>query len=267
MRLTAQNAEEGVRVTAVNEKEPVPPGTAKVVLWKTDKDSGAPLRGAHFELWKETNHVPRLQTTGGPGTAPDTKLPGECVTDAQGSCTVELPVGATYYWRETATPEGYERPADPVTEFALDEGDVKDGIVVNVPNQKKPDDFTGAIKVVKLDKKTQRPLRGAVFEVWKETNNTEGLQMRGINADEKVADGCATDGKGICEFPRLPEGHYYLVETDVPEGYVLPKNRVTGPLHLDPKTPNRVYVQRLTNERDHEGKGTDDDRSPRGPRG
>ncbi|MFJ7202499.1 choice-of-anchor A family protein [Streptomyces sp. NPDC098789] len=266
VRLTPENAQEGVRVVAVNEKEVVPPATAKVVLWKTDKDTGVPLRGARFELWKETNGARGLQTTASGGTGPDTKLPGDCVTDAQGSCTVELPIGATYYWRETGTPTGYEPPANPVREFALDEGDVKDGIILNVPNKKKPEDPKGRIKVLKVDKKTQRPLRGAVFEVWKETNNTKGLQRRGINADTLVSHGCATDRDGVCEFPNLSDGYYYLVETDVPDGYVLPKDRVTGPLHLDQRTPNHVLVQRLANERDHHGKGKGG-REPNGPRG
>ncbi|MET9700359.1 choice-of-anchor A family protein [Streptomyces sp. NPDC006529] len=270
VRLTPQNAQDGVRVTAVNEKEAVPPATVKVVLRKTDEDGGAPLRGARFELWKETNGRRDLQTTAAQGTGPDTRLPGECVTDAQGGCTVELPVGATYYWRETGTPEGYERPAEPVTAFAPDEGDVKDGLVVNVPNRRVPDPHTGTIKVVKLDEKTGRPLRGAVFEVWKETNGTKGLQHRGINADRRVTEGCATDRDGVCTFPRLSDGYYYLVETDVPEGYKVPRNRVTGPLHVDGRTPDHVYVQRLTNARDHHGKGDGgkgrgpDRRSPRG---
>ncbi|MER5726994.1 choice-of-anchor A family protein [Streptomyces sp. NPDC002138] len=261
--LTRENAAAGVRVTAVNDRTPVPPASAKVVLRKTDKDSGLPLRGARFELWKESNGTRGLQTTG----SPDTKLPGDCLTDARGTCTVELPIGATYYWRETGAPEGYERPADPVTAFDLDEGDVREGVLLGVPNHKKREEFSGAIKVLKLDGKTRRPLRGAVFEVWKETNDTKGLQTRGINADEKVKDGCATDREGVCSFPNLSEGYYYLVETDVPEGYVRPRNRVTGPLHLDGKTPDKVLVQRLTNERDPHGKGKDDGREPRNPRG
>ncbi|MDJ0379449.1 choice-of-anchor A family protein [Streptomyces sp. G-G2] len=263
--LTKENATAGVRVTAVNTRTPVPPATAKVVLWKTDKSTGVALPGARFELWKETNGRPRLQTAASGGTAADTKLPGDCVTDAQGSCTVELPIGASYYWRETGTPEGYERPAQPVTEFELDEDDVAQGVVLNVPNQKKPG-FEGAIKVLKLDAKTNRPLRGAVFEVWKETNNTKGLQRRGINADEKVKDGCATDRQGVCTFTPLSEGYYYLVETAVPEGYKLPLDGVTGPLHLDERTPGKLYVQRLTNERDDQGKGKGG-REPRSPRG
>ncbi|MFF9977099.1 choice-of-anchor A family protein [Streptomyces erythrochromogenes] len=251
LTLTAENAQAGVRYEADNRRSPEPPDGARVVLRKTDRATGLPLPGAQFELWRETNGTPGLQpvTPGG-----DTRLDGACVTDARGTCTVELPVGQTYYWRETAVPAGYEPPADPVTRFDLTDGDVTDGIVVAVPNTRS-ERYEGSIRVLKQDAKTGRPLRGAVFEVWQETNGTAGLQTRGINADRRAADGCATDRGGACDFGPLPEGWYYLVETAVPEGYVLPADRVTGPLRLDGATPDRRLVVTLKNQRDGHGKG------------
>jgi choice-of-anchor A domain-containing protein len=246
--LTAENASAGARAVAENE----PAGaSARVVLRKTDADTGAALPGARFELWRETNGLPGLQTS---GNTPDERRDGTCVTDAQGTCTVELPVGETYYWREVGAPDGYALPADPVTAFELDEEDVAQGLVVTVTDRKSGEEYYGAIKVVKKDAKTGRPLRGAVFEVWRETNNTTGLQTRGINADLRVRPGCATDGTGVCLFEGLPEGWYYVVETDVPEGYVVPRDRVTGPLHLDAATPDHELVVTLHNKRDEHGK-------------
>ncbi|MFJ9073858.1 choice-of-anchor A family protein [Streptomyces sp. NPDC102278] len=253
--LNADDANAGVRVTVDNERLPVP--TAKVVLWKSDLATGAALPGGRFDLWRESNGRTGLQTG---AATPDTKLPGECVTDADGSCTVYLPVGSTYYWRETAAPDGYDPPQDPVVAFTPDEEDVTEGVVVNVPNTRRSEEDPGSIRVVKKDAKTGRPLRGAVFEVWKETNDTEGLQTRGINADRRVAPGCATDRDGVCDFDRLSEGAYYLVETDVPEGYVLPGNPVTGPLRLTGTTPDHRLVVTLRNKRDDHGK------DPKGPR-
>lgn len=181
------------------------------------------------------------------------------MTDTRGTCTVELPVGETYYWRETATPVGYEPPADPVTRFDLDRGDVVDGLSVDVENTPVSPEYEGSIRVVKQDARTKRPLPGAVFEVWQETNNTPGLQTRGINADRRVAPGCTTDRTGVCDFGPLPEGWYYLVETAVPAGYVLPADRVTGPLSLDVGTPDQRIVVTVRNKpvdhgKDH-GKG------------
>ncbi|MGW9084663.1 choice-of-anchor A family protein [Streptomyces yangpuensis] len=254
LTLTARNAQTGVRYEADNRRSPEPPEGARVVLRKTDAATGAALPGAEFELWRESNGTPGLQTAT-PGA--DTRLDGACVTDARGTCTVELPVGQTYYWRETAVPAGYEPPADPVTRFDLTRGDVTDGIVVTVPNTSS-ERYEGFIRVLKQDAKTGRPLRGAVFEAWQETNGTAGLQTRGINADRRAADGCATDRGGVCDFGPFPVGSYYLVETAVPEGYVLPADRVTGPLVLDATTPDRRLVVTLRNERDSHGKGKGD---------
>lgn len=257
LTLTVQNATTGARARMANT---LLPPNAEVVLRKSDRDTGALLSGARFELWRETNDLPGLQLTGNPR---DEQLAVTCTTDAQGSCRVRLPIGERYYWRETRAPGGYDLPVNPVTAFDLVEGDVQNGRVVRVPNQNHEDpDSTGSIKVLKKDAKTKRPLRGAVFEVWKETNNTRGLQTRGINADRKVSAGCATDRAGVCEFPRLDEGWYYLVETAVPEGYVLPPNRVTGPLHLDERTPDHRLVVTLQNKRDDHGKGKGDQPRP-----
>ncbi|MGW0747861.1 MSCRAMM family protein [Streptomyces sp. NPDC002587] len=224
---------------------PVP--SARVVLRNTDLDTGSPLPGARFELWREVNDQPGLQTTG-PGA--DEQHEGACVTDARGSCTVELPAGETYYWRQTAVPAGYEPPEDPVTGFTVRAQDTTAGIVLDVPHRKRGAVYSGVVRVLKKDAKTGSPLAGAVFELWKETNGTEGLQTRGINADHRVRPGCATDEDGVCDFDRLPDGEYYLVETDVPEGYVLPARTVTGPLDLDGETPGGRRAVTVRNARD-----------------
>lgn len=253
LTLTARNAAGGVSGSMSNAKVP---GSAEVVLRKSDADGGALLPGARFELWREANDRTGLQTG---GTEPDEQLAGSCATDAQGSCTVQLPVGERYYWRETQAPAGYDLPADPVTPFDLDESHVSAGLVVGVTDERTEEPgYEGSIKVLKKDAKTKNPLRGAVFEVWKETNSTSGLQMRGINPDRKVTAGCATDRAGGCSFPDLEEGWYYVVETAVPEGYVLPRNPVTGPLHLDERTPDHRLVATLENKRDDHGKGGKD---------
>ncbi|MFD3467020.1 choice-of-anchor A family protein [Streptomyces sp. NPDC058682] len=252
LTLTAENAAAGVRYEADNERTPEPPDTARVVLRKTDRATGRPLAGARFDLWRESNGSTGLQTDPAGG---DTRLDGACTTDTRGTCTVELPIGHTYYWRETAAPTGYATPADPATRFDLDRGDAADGIVVDVANTPVSEEYEGSIRVVKQDARTERPLRGAVFELWQETNNTPGLQTRGSNADRRVAPGCTTDRTGVCTFGPLPEGWYYLVETAVPAGYVLPADRVTGPLRLDIGTPNQRIVVTLRNKPVDHGKG------------
>ncbi|MFF3174712.1 prealbumin-like fold domain-containing protein [Streptomyces sp. NPDC057900] len=81
-----------------------------VTVVKQDADTGKPLADATFQLWKETNGIPGLQTT---GTNADTRIGEPCVTAADGTCTRTVPTG-TYYWEETQAPPGHNLPADHV---------------------------------------------------------------------------------------------------------------------------------------------------------
>ncbi|MFD6226204.1 collagen binding domain-containing protein [Streptomyces sp. NPDC060232] len=219
---------------------PAAAGTAKVVLRSTDLDTGAPLPGARFELWRETNDRAGLQSTG-PG-ADERQRGGVCVTDAKGLCTVELATGETYYALQVAAPAGYEWPDEAATGFDLVEAAARDGLVLGVPNRRPDAAYSGWIRVRKKDAKTGSPLHGAVFELWKETNGTTGLKTRGIDADQRVRPGCATDADGTCEFDGLADGGYFLVEKDVPEGYVLPKSPVAGPYQLDAASGRQLVL-------------------------
>ncbi|WP_424211686.1 choice-of-anchor A family protein [Streptomyces sp. BI20] len=247
--LTPGDEDETVTTVAMNKKKREPAREVPLKVLKTDADTGKALPGARFELWRESNDTEGLQTG---GATPDTKLPVTCVTDAKGGCSATVETGHTYYWRETAAPGGYDLPRPavfPVT-VAADAPDA--GVTVTAANHKTP--FTGSLKVLKKDAKTGRPLAGAVFELWRESNGTKGLQTTGARPDTRLGDGCATDRQGVCVYPGLAEGWYYLLETDVPEGYKLPANRVTGPLELTRTTPGKQVVVTLANERDDHGK-------------
>ncbi len=206
-------------------------GDAKVVLRATDLDTGAPLPGARFELWRETNDRAGLQSTG--QGADERERDRGCLTDAKGLCTVELATGETYYALQVAVPAGYAWVDEPATGFDLGAAAARNGLVVNVPNRRRDTAYEGWVEVRAKDAKTGRPLRGAVFEVWKETNGTTGLKTGGTDADQRVRPGCATDADGTCTFDGLADGGYFLVEKDVPEGYVMPKSPVSGPYRLD----------------------------------
>ncbi|MFI6645504.1 SpaA isopeptide-forming pilin-related protein [Streptomyces sp. NPDC050504] len=99
--------------------------------------------------------------------------------------------------------------------------------------------------LLKLDAKTKKPLKGAVFQLWRESNGKPGLQSTGAKRDTKVGAACATDPRGKCEYTtRL--GRYYLQETAVPEGYQLPAKRVFGPYKVTKKT--KVLTVKLYNK-------------------
>lgn len=226
-------------------------GQVKVV--KRDADTHAPLPGAEFQLWRETNGTDGLQTSGGD---PDTQVGDPCTTGADGVCQKAVRTG-TYYWRETSAPAGYERPSPNVFgPLTLTPADTGSGVEITADNRRETTPAAkGSLRVVKKDAKTGARLAGAVFEAWRETNGRKGLQTTGTRRDTRVGPGCATDRAGICRFTGLRPGTYYLRETAVPEGYVLPADRVFGPYRLTAANSEQGVTVTLKNKRGEQGKG------------
>ncbi|WP_327352601.1 choice-of-anchor A family protein [Streptomyces sp. NBC_01304] len=256
LTLTAANSSQGVSVTAPNRREADVTRLSDVKVLKTDSRTGRPLAGAVFQLWRESNAAPGLQQT---GNAPDTEIGTPCTTSDTGVCARNVSLG-TYYWVETRPPSGYDLPADPVFgPLTLTTANTSQGVSVTAKNTKRdaPVEPKGSLSVRKLDKRTGRPLAGAVFQLWRETNGTAGLRTGGPRPDTAVGSGCATDGRGRCVFGKLKLGTYYLKETAVPDGYVLPRNPVSGPHRVTAANATKGVTVRLVNQRGagHKGKG------------
>ncbi|MFF2009305.1 choice-of-anchor A family protein [Streptomyces sp. NPDC058195] len=226
--------------------------TGQVRVLKTDAETGDPLPGAEFELWRESNSVPGLQTA---GTTPDTRVT-DCVTAADGRCVVTTTLG-TYYWRETDAPAGYELPdPDVFGPLVLTEANAGRGVQAVARDTRIPTPQNhGSIHLTKIDRTDGSPLPGAVFESWRETNGVAGLQTTGANPDTRYGPGCATDEAGRCDFPALPLGDYYLLETAVPEGYARPENPVFGPYAVTEANSSAGVEVELSNERGEPCKG------------
>ncbi|MCX4849916.1 choice-of-anchor A family protein [Streptomyces sp. NBC_00893] len=227
------------------------PKSGEVRVLKTDTDTGAPLAGADFELWRETNDVVGLQTT---GADPDTRVT-TCTTPTSGVCAAITATG-TYYWRETAAPDGYDLPDPNVFgPLVLTEDNAGTGVQTEAQNTTTSEPpGTGRIDLVKKDRKNGEPLAGAVFELWRETNDTPGLQTGGTEPDTRVDD-CSTDRNGGCAFDDLLLGEYYLRETAVPEGYVLPANPVSGPYEVTAENSTTGVTATIENTRGEPCKG------------
>ncbi|KIQ65149.1 hypothetical protein TR51_14175 [Kitasatospora griseola] len=90
----------------------------------------------------------------------------------------------------------------------------------------------GALRLVKHDQ-DGKPLPGAVFQLWRETNGTDGLQPDGDKADTKVGDPCTTGDNGTCTAAAVDKGTYYWQEVSQPKGYQTPEQPVLGPIVLD----------------------------------
>ncbi|MEU9338554.1 choice-of-anchor A family protein [Streptomyces sp. NPDC048290] len=219
------------------------PRTGVVSVEKVDAGTQDPLEGATFQLWRETNNIPGLQTT---GTDADTQVGAPCVTGTDGRCAQTVQTGI-YYWQETAAPAGYELPEPAVFgPLVLTAQNAAEGISVTAANRPttSPQD-NGSVQILKTDSDTGDPLAGATFQLWQETNGVPGLQTTGADPDTHVDGLCTTDADGRCTFGELPQGTYYLLETDVPDGYVLPDNPISGPYVLD--TDGETVTARLDN--------------------
>ncbi|GGP89546.1 hypothetical protein GCM10010278_80060 [Streptomyces melanogenes] len=204
----------------------IPAKTGTLSVYKREISTNKPLAGAVFQLWRESNGQAGLQTD---GAAPDAVVDGPCTTGADGLCEVkDLPLG-TYYWQETKAPDGHVLP-DPAVfgPLELTEANAADGLCIDVDNRP----VQGGVSVYKRDASTGKPLSGAVFQLWRESNGQDGPQTGGDTPDTKVGDPCTTGADGLCQAKDLPLGTYYWQETKAPAGYVLPSPAVFGPLKL-----------------------------------
>lgn len=80
----------------------------------------------------------------------------------------------------------------------------------------------GALRLVKHDQ-DGKPLAGAKFQLWHDTNGTDGLQTGGDKPDTAVGGPCTTGADGLCQGAGVP-GTYYWQEAQ-------PARRLRGSGH------------------------------------
>ena len=190
-----------VEVAVQNEKEPVPqPQGGKVRLIKKSED-GKLLPGAVFGLYRtDTGEKVGELATGSDGTAVSAALPA-------------LEQG--YYLLEQTAPSGYvlstEKTAVPVKE-----GETTEITLINKAVEKpappEPESKPGKLLVIKKAKKTGTLLKGAVFGIYR-------------TSDDKRMGKITTDHYGEATL-ELAAGEYYLRELEAPTGFKLDSGRI-----------------------------------------
>lgn len=213
IEITPQNAGEDFAVTTMRD----PQTTSALSVLKQDGETKETVDGATFALFSETNGTPGLQ----PGS--DTKV-SECTTSGGEPCTIEGLAHGTYYWLETAAPQGYELPVDaqsgPIVVTAQNAGTTFPVTVIGDPQKK------SELSVLKHDAETGAVVAGATFELWRDADRSGTFDRAN---DVKVAE-CTTAGTDPCTVDPVGFGTYFWVETKAPQGYELPANPVSDPV-------------------------------------
>ncbi|TXR65180.1 adhesin [Bacillus sp. AY18-3] len=180
-----------------------------VEITKVDKENGSVLAGVEFEVQDEKGEVVRKVTT-----------------DKEGKANVsDLSVGK-YKLVETKSLPGYKKLTEPVS-FEITKGMTK-VLSLKVENEQLEN---GSVEITKVDKDSQKALKGVVFEVRDEK--------------DKVVKEVTTDKEGKANVSDLSVGKYKLVETKSLPGY----KKLTEPVSFEiTKGMTKVLLLKVENE-------------------
>lgn len=216
-----------------------------VTLTKNDADhvEYGPLEGAEYELYTAAGDQVMFNSD---RNYDEDGAIRTVTTGADGTITVRnLPWGS-YYFLETAAPDGYEL-SGAHTSFTIDRNTVgldeyENEIVVRVSHN--DEEKTAGIRLKKQDEEDGKALRDAYFSLYRQ-NAATGNWI-------KISSGHKTNAAGEIEIEDLKFGEYKLVETQAPKGYRMPTDpEGTGAVYftLDAETADSVVEKVQTNSR------------------
>lgn len=209
-----------------NEKEPEPePVGGSIRLTKT-AESGKPLPSAVFGIYRaDTKEKVGELATGSDGTAFSSAL---------------LVLEQGYYLLEQTAPAGYVLSAEKTAVF-IREGETAEVTVVNKAVEPsvtpEPDPDPGKLLIIKKEEETGPLLKGAVFGVYRESDDSRMGEI-------------TTDRYGEAALSLTP-GNYYLRELEPPVGFQLDSSRVA--FHIQSGSTKEITV---TNKAEDETTGT-----------
>ncbi|MDA1603059.1 SpaA isopeptide-forming pilin-related protein [Bacillus cereus] len=180
-----------------------------VEITKVDKDSQKALKGVVFEVRDEKDKVVK-----------------EVTTDKEGKANVsDLSVGK-YKLVEAKSLPGYKKLKEPVS-FEITKG-MTEVLSLKVENEQLD---KGSVEITKIDKDSQKALKGVVFEVQDEK--------------DKVVKEVTTDKDGKATIADLSVGKYKLVENESLPGY----KKLTEPVSFEiTKGMTEILSLKIENE-------------------
>ncbi|HJA28249.1 MAG TPA: SpaH/EbpB family LPXTG-anchored major pilin [Candidatus Olsenella pullicola] len=130
---------------------------------------------------------------------------------------------------------------------------IENQAVVNPGNGTETDPDTVTLELYKVtgkkvDSEDKSPLQGAVFSIYRESNDIPGFQAEG---DTLIKEGITSGPDGSFEYDPLADGEYYLVETKAPAGYEL----LDGAVAFSTDDANDDNVITLTDVKNDEDSG------------
>ena len=239
--------------------------TGSLIIVKKDKQTGEPLKGAKFTVQEADSKKYALAVK--PYTGHDGKdyILGNFINRKK----YEIRVATTYF--ETDEEGKIEITKVPCGQYIITEQEAPEGYNISTESTKNitinsekneitfENESLGKLKIIKVDKETGEPLKGAKFQllnkekkksvfverkdnIYKYINMAVGDTELEINGYVNYFE---TDQNGCIEITSLPKGQYIIREIKAPDGYDLmveDRSVFVKPIKLQTRKENLAAV-------------------------